>query len=994
MFTLWRLLFLAVLTASAVAAQEQAVLTWSSFETDAEVAAWKTLGTGFEASAKYATEGRRSGRIHFRQYAGQAGEEQWPRVTAFATSQLYPADWSGWAALALDLTTDAPEGVRVSLEIRGVPGKNGWTSGYALQSGVTQRVVVSLDEVRQKVGTAQVAEVLVYKGKPEADSFIYLDNLRLLRPEVDAMLRAVDIAAGALELLWTRDGRAAKQQAELDALRELAGKPNLTLAEAAAISQRAEALTATIAALRLRPLRAYDFGPAGSPVRDGFTAVTKDTVRDAGHEYGWRTAAGLKEVTRPAAREWVHNEHYRRDIPPSVYLNELTQDLVGGEKSVEFSADLPAGDYVVWLLAGFPSGYEPPVNDFTVDAGAGAVRIGLPERHIFESRFVPARAGADGLTVKFTPETGFVVNALAVFATGDLRRARKEFAGPIDQEVFRSPADLWPRWRQVPHAPEQGPPPTDEERRRGYVVFTRPYVENIYPDSVPAADERCQAVSSFATLGEYEPLNVAVQALKPLDGVTVAVGELRGPGVIGAERIDVRQVRCWPVRTHYSVFDRYRVVPELLDPVAPTDVEAGVCHRFWLTIHVPPDARPGVYRGQAVVRAENAPESRVALELEVLPLTLLRDPAKSFGNYYRSPLDGLSARQSPAVQAAIRRRAEAEARDMQEHGMNTVQMGGIGAKKVDGQWQATIELDERIEFLRRFGLWGDAPGVMMSAFFSGAIYRDFTGQTWPKHLYGVTGAPQGYFDALTRIVEQVEQVRLARGWPDFYYYPIDEAADEAVPFLAQTLAAIKRVPTAKTYATQVFERPGSRPLDEVLDVWCSAIFCTESERVEALRQQGRIFWCYPNFVACSRGVPNSARMTYGFGLWRMGYSCLIPWHYQAPASNSNPFCDFDGLYGDWCLAYPGPDGPIPTQRWEGVREGIDDGRYVYTLEARLAEARRTGRNAAAAAAAEKLLAELKAAVPVRATYDQDGPWRGADYAPWRRRLADSILAFG
>jgi hypothetical protein len=120
---------------------------------------------------------------------------------------------------------------------------------------------------------------------------------------------------------------------------------------------------------------------------------------------------------------------------------------------------------------------------------------------------------------------------------------------------------------------------------------------------------------------------------------------------------------------------------------------------------------------------------------------------------------------------------------------------------------------------------------------------------------------------------------------------------------------------------------------------------------------------------------------------------LIPWHYQAPASNSNPFCDFDGIYGDWCMAYPGPGGvPLPTQRWEAIRQGIDDGRYVYTLEIRVAEARKRGMAAAAVAAGEALLKEIREAVPVRATYDQDGPWTGPEYAKYRRRLADAIMA--
>jgi hypothetical protein len=978
------------------AAEPQAVLTWGRFESAAEVAAWKTLGTTFEPSTKLVTEGASSARLHFRKYAGEPGEDQWPRVTAFATANLYPADWRDWGAVALDVSTDAIETVPFSIEIRDTVGRNGWYAPYTVPPESTVTITIALSDVGRKIDLSHVAEFLLFKGRPEREVDLLLDNVRLIRPEVTDLQAAVEAAAGALAQLWAKQGAGAAQRQALAALRQAAAGPSLSLTEAKGLTEQARALATEIAGLRIKPLRAFDFGPAGSPVRDGFAAVSATAAFDAARGWGWRMTAGLREVTRPAERAWTKTPYLGREVPPAVYLNDLNQDLVAGEGPAEFVIALPAGDYSLWLLAGCAAGFQPMVNDFSVNAGAGDVRISLVQPHIFESRFVPAKAGPEGLVVRFAPETGFVINALAVFAAADAARARLEFAGPLEQEVFLLPPDLWSQWRLVPRGPEKPvEPPSAAETERGYVLFSRPYVRNVYPDSRPQAGERCERLSTFATPGEYEPVTFEVQALRDLGGLAVAAGDLTGLDgkVVPAAAFDVRQVRCWAVRTQYSAFGTYRIAPEVLDPVAPTDLAEGTCRRYWLTVRVPDDASPGVYEGRLALTSAQAPAAAIPVRLEVLPFRLLRDPTKSFGNYYYSPLDRISADMSPPVIAAIRRRAAAEARDMQEHGMNTLQMGGIGARKVNGQWEATVNLDERIAFLQRFGLWGQAPGVMMNAFFADAIYQDCVGVRWSKHLVGMKMPPPEYFEAVTRIVGQVEKERLARGWPEFYYYPIDEAAAEAIPILAATLAAIKQVPTAKTYATQIFELAESRPLDDVLDVWCSGWFCADLAAVEAMRAKGRIFWCYPNFVACSRGVPNSARMTYGFGLWRMGYSCLIPWHYQAPASGSNPFCDFDGTYGDWCMAYPGPEGiPIPTQRWEAVREGIDDGRYLYTLEARIAAAEKAGSAAAAVAAGKALLAEIRAAVPVRSTYDQEGPWTGPEYTTFRRRLADGILA--
>jgi hypothetical protein len=48
-------------------------------------------------------------------------------------------------------------------------------------------------------------------------------------------------------------------------------------------------------------------------------------------------------------------------------------------------------------------------------------------------------------------------------------------------------------------------------------------------------------------------------------------------------------------------------------------------------------------------------------------------------------------------------------------------------------------------------------------------------------------------------------------------------------------------------------------------------------------------------------------------------------------------------YGEqgWYYTYPSVDGPLPTIGWEGLREGIDDAKYVYTLKYAISEARKS-----------------------------------------------------
>ncbi len=990
--------------AAAAGPAHPAVKRLAGFESRAEIARWKTLDTRFTLSSRFVTQGRHSARLDFHRYRGASGEAAWPRVTAYAGAGIYPQDWSGWGAVAFDAATDANDNriIDFSVEIRDARGHNGWTRNYILVPNSIQHIEIPLRDVGKSIHLEHIAEFLIFKGRPAYDFTLYIDNLRLETPEYVEARRNVRLARESLASLWCRGGANADLVEKIAELDRAAARSDFSVAEARRLSARAAALVRAVAARRIRPLRAFDFGPPGSPVRPGFQRVTPAMAFTPERGYGWLSGRdGLKARVWPAARGLTPSEYYGRPIPPPVYLIDLDQDVVGGTRPAEFAIRVPPGEYVVWLLAGIPRGWTPFVNNFSVQAGDQTVRIAIPQENIFRETWIRTRVDGSGrLLLRFRPETGFVVDALAVFPKNQERRARCEFARPIEMEIFRAPPEIWKNWRLIPHAPEPAsPPPGPTERRRGFVLFHRPLVRNVYPDSHPQGRERFSQLEIQATPGEYEPWTFSVQALRDLDALSVAVvGDLRGPGGarIPAGAIDVRQVRCWPVRTNYSSMHTYKIVPELLDPVRAADLAAGRCRRYWLTVHVPDSAVAGTYRGRAALHfggaAAGEGKGEISLVLQVLPFKLLRDPNRDFGNYYRSPLDRIRSGMPPAVIAALRRRAEAEAADMQAHGMTTVQMPSLWARKVDGRWRVSMNLTpKRVAFLRRFGLWGHPKGIMMPAFFTDYLYTRIMGKRWPKHLRGAKMPPQKFFDIITDLIAQSEKIRIARGWPDFYYYPIDEAAPEAIPLLARTLAAVKKVATAKTYATQVFELPYNRPLDPVLDVWCSAWFCIDTKAVAAMRKKGRIFWCYPNFVACSRGVPNSARMTYGFGVWRMGYSCLIPWHYQAPCGN--PFTDFDATFGDWCMAYPGPNGPIPTQRWEAVREGIDDGRYVYTLEARIAAAQKSGRRPKAVAAGRALLRELRNAVPVRKKYLQSGPWRGPEYDHWRRRLAAAILAF-
>jgi hypothetical protein len=245
------------------------------------------------------------------------------------------------------------------------------------------------------------------------------------------------------------------------------------------------------------------------------------------------------------------------------------------------------------------------------------------------------------------------------------------------------------------------------------------------------------------------------------------------------------------------------------------------------------------------------------------------------------------------------------------------------------------------------------------------IYFEKYGIETPgRHLKDVKMPPQAYFDDFTKLIERIEAERKQRGWPEFLYYPLDEpepgGSPDVVPFVAKLMESIKKVPGVRTYITAdpINER-GGPPWDPVypfIDVWCNQPFKPDYETIKAQAgpRKDAEYWCYPNHVCGEFDKTRNigARMTYGFGFWRSGYRGLIPWMYQW--DRGNPWNYLDGEFSDGMVRTADDGSPIPVVTWEVYREGIDDMRYITTLEHWIERAKAAGREDLANAGREDL----------------------------------------
>ncbi|MEA1996510.1 MAG: hypothetical protein U9N45_02685, partial [Gemmatimonadota bacterium] len=238
---------------------------------------------------------------------------------------------------------------------------------------------------------------------------------------------------------------------------------------------------------------------------------------------------------------------------------------------------------------------------------------------------------------------------------------RSELLLRLDAEIDR----LIKRFDHEPFIDKTPLEPVDPQwRRLGFVPFIRSPGRSIYPNTVPAQEERGASLAAFAACGETEPLlfglrtledgirelRVSVSGLVSLDTVGVIPRECLELSVVEYFRVrwgDGSAARSWrwhPVRIW--PLDRYPGSP-FCRPTGPggsgsLSVAPNTAQAFRLTVHTPLDAPSGRYMGSVFFESERG-AFRIPLFFHVLPVTLEREGLFAHGVFVSGPQDKTAA---------------------------------------------------------------------------------------------------------------------------------------------------------------------------------------------------------------------------------------------------------------------------------------------------------------------------------------------------------------
>jgi hypothetical protein len=843
-------------------------------------------------------------------------------------------DWTGYDMFKVDVFNDASEPQLMNVEMRDVSTRDYWTRvnySTVVPPGAST-LIVPIKQIfvgeksrpgRPLIASAVTSLAFAFGGKPVGP--LFLDNVRVERDD-------------------------AAEKVAFDGL------------------------------------CAYDFGIGGSPVMDGFTQVTPATMYSKGRGYGFQNA-----------KIWRAFDALQPD--------PLYQDFVCVE-SGNFAIDVPNGDYHVFLNIDSPSGYwgeyqtyrkrvvlaqGQPVSTDTMTLDDQVKKYfrfwdteDLPTENTFDKYQKPYFhekefdvTVTDGqLRIGFQGENwACSLSALVVYPKTRAAEGQKFLQFVQDRRRF-----YFDNYFKRILAKPSGEPlaPTDADRKRGFVTFTRDCMKNVSYADTPHAGEAAAPLQAAAFAGEYEPVTLALVPLQDLGAVTVTAGDLKGKGgaAIPASAIDVGYVsyRVTRVTMEGSV---YTIGPRLIMPTNTVVCPQGQTRRFWLTVRVPADAKPGTYEGEVTVAPAKGQTAKLPLAVHVRNGTLdgADVPAGPWGYSISVPWYG----DDPAARAYAESMSRKSLERMRAYGFTTCSGFPDIAYKGFKDGQPVIDFtraDEQMKLAKEMGFLavntygGGVRGF--DAYYEDANALKASGQPdYPSFLRAVYGAIQKHADE--------------QGWLPVYYNLGDEPLGEALTRATENAKAYRKAfPKGPPFFTGASSYAGNDPNDphfllaKALHVPAWGYHSEES--VQLLHDAGSD-WAFYN---------GGNRWTYGDYMYKatkqFGMKFRVSWHWNVVAGD--PYYALDCREDDFAWCNAAPDGRlVPGVDFERKREGLDDYRRLVTL-ARLAKEQA---GTPAAQAGEKLIADRMASFKL-GQQDHDALFGQADWNAFRGKVDDAIEA--
>ena len=510
----------------------------------------------------------------------------------------------------------------------------------------------------------------------------------------------------------------------------------------------------------------------------------------------------------------------------------------------------------------------------------------------------------------------------------------------------------------------------------------------------PAPTTNGAALRISAAGNEYEPAQLVLRPKQRLRDCQVTVSDLAGPdgARLPSSQLEIRQVVYVTVQQPTDELGEPGLWPDPLPPHAkPVPLPAELNHPFWITLHVPAGTPAGDYRGDITIQAQGLTHT-VPIEVHVWGFALPEETHVRSG--FGMGEWNLRRYHNLETEEEIKQVFDLYLQSFAAHRISPYTFG----RNIEVKWTKTPDgqVEPQLDFS---GFDEDAHHAFDDLHFNSFVLEltGMGGGTYhDRHLGELAGYQQGtpeYEAAFRKYVGAVQDHLEQRGWLDkAYVYWFDEPDRKDYDFVRDGMQLLHR---AGPRLTRLLTTHPTPELYGDVDLWCLPTFTLDPDVTTKRKAAGEELWWYlctgpkaPYFTLFIDHYGTELRLWLwetwkyhldGILVWATDYwtssaaypgdALQNPWEdtmswtsgYSTPEGQRLPWGNGDGRFFYPPNRNPGVDktkyleGPVPSIRWELLRDGIEDYEYFHLLQSHIERLKQSGADPATYREAERLL---------------------------------------
>jgi hypothetical protein len=694
---------------------------------------------------------------------------------------------------------------------------------------------------------------------------------------------------------------------------------------------------------------AFDFGPVGGDVEEGFIEVTKDTKYSKKRSFGW-TSGEMGEYGGYGL------------------IDVVTGNSTDGKPPFKFRVDCPIGKYRIFIVGGV---IEWTHADIFVKGIKKATLRTFRERPHIRSATFEVDTQEPYIEVEIRSELGWRLSGLVIYPVSEKNSIESAMLVVFHNLEIVS-RDLVKKNKVkflVPEDANSLPRLDDASKKRGYFVTTVP-IESLLPPTIkPKQEQLCHSpLKMEIARNEKQTMRIRLWALKDLWDVRIDSGKTlqnQDAKTLLSDAIEVTRLDYqWrrQLVLDNKGYQRYDTEPNFVQyptkmerqgthpwgadgsgalNMVPFHVKADCAQEFCITVNVPQDAKAGLYAGTILIQANDLMEE-IPLHLRVLPFALVDDTGSLEYRFFSHLLtvNGLLSSNSVVAKVAedyLRK----ELRFMKDWGATQwstwytyyVENRDNPEQSIDPLFLKFMKIAGEEDMLRGkyYYMWW----VTWTEIFKktmGIAMTDWYSNPEPYFDLGTNPEYEKFRNTATAEVKMIKREFLKRGWPEPLFGPMDEPSRKVAPILT-ALSHIIHEGGGKT-STQTPDNDTDIKWLDIVDYpvsyqeWFNLSCSRELHNIGRPNQVFRPCWGHLRISGLSRGEAGL------FGLYSEVDNIQYAFWWSP---RGNPESEIDHFWSrefpvEMTACYQRDYGPASSLHTEVLRTGRDDARYALTLQ--------------------------------------------------------------